>query len=159
MYIYTYAPIHIIHIHVCIYTYLGSAKDNGKLKVKITINESSVNSASDGLRLSVQSTLAFLGQLAAGVSAVDRGHRHSDGLSVLQLWISSMAPSTSLGVSSTAAASLTTPSGSLEREGSDLRTFTVDLRSAPLCARTAPPWALVGPLGPCGPPGPIFNIL
>ena len=129
---------------------IGSAKDQNKMKIKISIDDGTMNVASDALKFSLHATLTFLSQLASDGSAVDRGHRHSDGRSIVQIWMSFPARPSPAASLSSAPSSSAVPSPTAAASSSVARTSS----SAPSAstARTEPsaPSALSAPCSLAG---------
>ena len=67
----------LVHISI------GAANDQNK----ICNDDGTINVASDALKFWLHATLTFLSQLASAGSAVDRGHRHSDGRYIVKIWM------------------------------------------------------------------------
>ena len=74
------------HIHISI----GSALDPTKLKVKVTACPRAPGSTTPAPAVvdSVSAVLSAIGVLSNTMVATDRGHRHSDGTSVVAIWLS-----------------------------------------------------------------------
>ena len=66
----------------------GQAKDNGKFKVKVVASPLDSGVADATATCGALAVIEFLRNLSTRFVVVDRGHRHSDGSSVVQLWFS-----------------------------------------------------------------------
>ena len=66
---------------------VGPAQDPLKLKVKIVLQPPSLGALSIPARIGVEAVLAHVRQMATQHVAVDRGHKHSSGLSEVAIWI------------------------------------------------------------------------
>ena len=66
---------------------IGESADASKMKIKITLRPASDAALSESVSLGLQSSLAALRSLVVSHVATDRGHKHSDGSSVISIWI------------------------------------------------------------------------
>jgi len=69
---------------------IGAARDQGKTKVKLTLQPpgEAANMYANMNVNALSSAIDFIQQLVANRVAVDRGHTHSDGVSVVEVWVS-----------------------------------------------------------------------
>jgi len=65
---------------------IGSAMDKSKIKIKVVLKPLA-NDGTDGPCGDLRHTLDFIRNLALNGVAMDRGHRHSDGTAVVNIWI------------------------------------------------------------------------
>ena len=65
----------------------GGANDNGKAKVKITVQQSNAGHADHVAASMVRSVLEHLQTSLVSFVAVDRGHRFSNGVSEVSIWL------------------------------------------------------------------------
>ena len=70
--------------HICI----GGARDAGKLKVRIVLQAPSDGAIDPAACVGLCGALAFVRHMVSGGVAVDRGHKQSNGLSEVAIWIS-----------------------------------------------------------------------
>ena len=66
---------------------VGPAQDPRKLKVRIVLQRPAFGALSPSARMGVDAVLAHVRLLATQYVAVDRGHKHSSGLSEVAIWI------------------------------------------------------------------------
>ena len=66
---------------------IGEAQDIGKLKIKITVEPPTSGSISAAVSLGLQCTLTSLRPLISQNVSTDRGHKHSDGRSIISIWV------------------------------------------------------------------------
>ena len=66
---------------------IGAARDEGKLKVKFTLAPPSQGRYDPVVANSLNLVIQRLRGMAQEFEAMDRGHRHSDGTSVVSVWM------------------------------------------------------------------------
>eukprot|EP00928_Gymnodinium_smaydae_P100244 TRINITY_DN9791_c0_g1_i1.p1 TRINITY_DN9791_c0_g1~~TRINITY_DN9791_c0_g1_i1.p1 ORF type:complete len:382 (-),score=24.17 TRINITY_DN9791_c0_g1_i1:155-1240(-) len=66
---------------------VGRAADQSKIKIKVTLHPASTNTCDVFCAEAVVAFLSAIRPLLCNNIAVDRGHRHSDGTSVISFWI------------------------------------------------------------------------
>ena len=66
----------------------GQAKDSGKFKIKVVLSSMKDGRVDNVAACGALALLEFISSLAKVYCVVDRGHKHSDGSSVVQLWFS-----------------------------------------------------------------------
>ena len=71
-------------VHVAV----GAAKDTSKCKVKIILQNANAGAMEQGAAAVVQSVLTHVRGLAQQYSSMDRGHKHSSGISEICIWLS-----------------------------------------------------------------------
>jgi hypothetical protein len=92
-----------IHMGRKVHVAIGQAKDIGKFKVKIILQPPSLGAADNGTVFGVTSMLTHIRKLVIDHSAMDRGHKHSSGVSEIAIWIK---PFITPGASAQASANL-----------------------------------------------------
>ena len=75
---------------------LGQAKDPNKLKVKVMLSPPMNGTISPCACFGVKSVLGWVRTLVSLSVAMDRGHKHSSGLSEISIWLN--LPTTSMSV-------------------------------------------------------------
>ena len=66
---------------------IGGAGDEGKMKVRIVLHAATEGQIDQAAKFGVHSALSLVRNFVAAYSAMDRGHKHSNGMSEIAIWI------------------------------------------------------------------------